>query len=84
MCQEIVAALGASLPIYSPDSTCPLQGYTWDRKKLSKGVSTEVEWECRDRAANPQVGPGRARIQAALWDLKGEGRLGIQLLPSGG
>lgn len=27
-------------------------------------------------------GPRRTRMQGTLWDLKGQGRLGLQLLPS--
>lgn len=29
-------------------------------------------------------GPCRTRMQGTLWDLKGQGRLGLQLLPSAG
>lgn len=29
-------------------------------------------------------GPSRTRMQGTLWDLKGQGRLGLQLLPSAG
>lgn len=50
-------------------------------------TEAEVERECeggRGRAASNPVGPGRTRIQGALWDLKGESRLGIWLLPSAG
>lgn len=52
----------------------------------ARAGSTEAEagWECKDRALSTQVGRGRTGIQGTLRDLKGEGRLGLQLLPSGG
>lgn len=86
MCRETGAAPEASLLICSPGSTCPPQGCTWSRKGdvQGQGAEAEAERECRDQVVSIQVGQGRTRIQGTLWDLKGGGRLGLQLLPSGG
>lgn len=60
MSPETVAALEASLPICSPGSTYPPQGYTWSRKGYGAragNTGAEAEWAYRDGAAEYSGGP---------------------------